>query len=267
MNYELKMAQNLLTNLLTNLRSIDMVYSSAIYGAAHNEARTLRLLAKFGSKIAQKKLSDEEFKEIVKEVVAIDNIKESKTINMEFNNKEVSLIRRAISYELRGFKKIPALSREQSIISLMLIFEGFVSDLLREIFETNVDSLKSTLKDDELIDAIKIGDTLERLKEAKVRDLMYGSADSWIKYFKNNLGFNIDIKNDIIELNLVRNCLIHNNGLVSHDLEKIIKKKRYICTKQINVTEKDYFRYKKSIETFAQKMWDEYIKKFQKINE
>ena len=54
---------------------------------------------------------------------------------------------------------------------------------------------------------------------------------------------------------------------MSLELEKIIKKKRYICTKQINVTEKDYYRYKKSIETFAKKMWDEYIKKFQKTNE
>ena len=263
------MRKELLLNLLNSLESIDIVYSSAIYGATHKEARIVRLLANFGSKSAQKKLSHENFKEIVKEIEAIDNIKKQKLVEMKFNSKELSLVRNAIRHMLRVFRRIPALSREQAIISLMLIFEGFVSDLLREIFENNPDALKSTkstLKDEELIDALKTGNTLERLKEAKVRDLMYGSVDNWIKYFQNNLGFNIDIQNDIIELNLVRNCLIHNNGLVSRELEKIIKKQRYIYAKQINVTEKDYYRYKNAIETFARKMWEEYIEKFQKTN-
>lgn len=263
------MTKELLLNLLKNLKSIDLVYSSSIYGASHKEARIVRLLAKCGSKFAQKKLSHEEFIEVVKEIEAIDNIKKHELFELKLNFEEISLIRKIIRDELRDFKRIPALSREQAIISIMLIFEGFISDLLREIFENNIDALKSTkstLKDEELIDAIKTGNTLERLKEAKVRDLMYGSVENWIKYFQNNLGFNIDIQNDIIELNLVRNCLIHNNGLVSHELEKIIKKKRYIYTKQINVTEKDYYRYKNTIVSFAQKMWGEYIEKFQKNN-
>ena len=263
------MTKELLLNLLKNLKSIDLVYSSSIYGASHKEARIVMLLAKCGSKIAQKKLSREEFIEIVKEIEAIDNIKKHELFELKLNFEEISLIRKIIRDELRDFKRIPALSREQAIISIMLIFEGFISDLLREIFENNIDALKSTkstLKDEELIDAIKTGNTLELLKEAKVRDLMYGSVENWIKYFQNNLGFNIDIQNDIIELNLVRNCLIHNNGLVSHELEKIIKKKRYIYTKQINVTEKDYYRYKNTIVSFAQKMWGEYIEKFQKNN-
>ena len=264
------MTQTLLINLFKNLRSIDIVYNSAIYGAAHNEVRIVQLLGKLGSKSAQTKLSHDKLKDVVEEIEAIDNIREQELITVKLNAKDVPFLRKAVRGELRMFKRIPALSREQAIISLMLIFEGFVSDLLRDIFENNVDTLKSsrsTFKDDELIDALRAGNTLERLKEVKVRDLMYGSADSWIKYFKNNLGFNIDINNDIIEMNLVRNCLIHNNGLVSLELEKIIKKKRYSCAKQINVTEKDYYRYKKSIETFAKKMWDEYIKKFQKTNE
>jgi len=260
------MTKELLSNLLDNLKSIDIVYNSAIYGANHEEARIVTLLAKFGSKNAQKKLSHDDFKKVVQEIEAIDNIKKQKLIEFNFTSKEISLCRNLIRKELRYFRRIPALSREQAIISLMLIFEVFVSDLLREIFENNIDALKSTkstLQDEELIDSLKKGDTLKQLKEAKVRDLMYGSVDKWIKYFKNNLGFNIDIQNDIIELNLVRNCLIHNNGLVSRELETIIKKKRYIYTKQINVTEKDYCRYKNAIETFTQEMWDEYIEKFQ----
>ena len=254
---------------MKNFKSIDIVYRSAIYGATHKEARIVKLLAKFGSKFALKKLSQEDFTEIVKEIEAIDSIKKEKHIVLKLNSKEISFIRNVIGNELRDFKRIPALSREQAIISLMLIFEGFVSDLLREIFENNIDALKSTkstLKDEELIDTLKTGNTLERLKEAKVRELMYGSVNDWIKYFQNNLGFNIDTQNDIIELNLVRNCLIHNNGLVSRELEKIIKKEQYIYTKQINITEKDYYRYKSAIDAFARKMWEEYIEKFQKTN-
>jgi hypothetical protein len=263
------MTKKLLSNLLNNLKSIDEVYSSAVYGASHKEARVVRLLAKLGSKFAQKKLSHEEFTKIVKEIEAIDNIKKQELIKINFNSKELSFLRNVVRSGLITIKRIPALAREQAVISLMLVFEGFVSDLLRNIFENNMDTLKSTkstLKDEELIDALKTGNTLERLKEAKVRDLMYGSVEDWIKYFQNNLGFKIDIQNDVIELNLVRNCLIHNNGLVSHELEKIIKKKRYIYAKQINVSEKDFYRYKNAIQTFARKMSEEHIEKFEKTN-
>ena len=263
------MPKELLSNLLKNIKSIDIVYRSAIYGASHKEARIIHILAKFGSKHAQNKLSDVEFAEVLGEIEAIDNAKGLKTFTLELTSKEVTFVRNVMRGELRDFKRIPAISREQAIISLMLIFEGFVNDLLREIFENNTDALKSTkstLKDEELIETLATGNTLERLIDTKLRDLMYGSVEAWVKYFQNNLGFDMNIQKDIVELNLVRNCIIHNNGLVSYELEKMIKKRRYIYAKQINVTEKDYDRYKNVVETFARKMWAEHVKKSKKPN-
>lgn len=59
---------------------------------------------------------------------------------------------------------------------------------------------KTSLKDEELIDLTKAGNTLDGLKEVKIRNLMYGSVDSGMKYFQDNLGFDIEITNDIAEL-------------------------------------------------------------------
>jgi len=263
------MQKELLSNLLRGLRSIDEVYHSAVYGAIHKEVRIVKILTKLGSKYAQKRLTHKELIKAVNEIEAIDKSKKEKLIPIELNLKEFSLLRKVVKNELRVIKKIPTLSREQAIISTTAIFEGFISDMVRNIFGNNIDTLKSaksSLKDEELIDSIKKGNTLERLKEVKIRNLMYGPVDSWIKYLQNNLGFDIEIPDDIIEIHLVRNCLIHNNKLVSRDLEKGIKKRRYVYGKQINITEKDYIRYKVTVENFAEKIWGEYIDKFQRTD-
>ena len=260
------MQKELLSNLLISLRSIDQVYHSAIYGASHKEARIVKLFAKLGSEYAQKRLTHKELIKAIKEIEAIDKSEKEKLISIDLNSKDLSLLRKVMKDELRTIKKIPTLSREQAIISLTTIFEGYISDMVRNIFDNNIDALKSTkssLKDEELIESIKKGNTLEKLKEVKIRNLMYGSVDSWIKYFQIDLGFDIEIPNNIIELFLVRNCLIHNNRLVSRDIEKKMRKRRYVYGKQINITERDYNRYKIAVANFAKKVWGEYITKFQ----
>jgi len=259
------MTQNLMRNFRENLRSIDQVYNLAIYGASHKEVRIIKLLAKFGLKRAQNKLTKKEYIKVVKEIEAIDDIEKQEPFQVDFDLKEVVLLRKAIKYELSMFKKIPRLSREQAIISFMLIFEGYISDLLGDIFENNPDILKSnksTLTNEELIDTLKKGNTLEKLKETQIRDLMFKSVDNWLEYFKDYLKINIDIPNDIIEMSLVRNCLIHNNGLVDYKLEKRINKRRYNHGMKINVTEKDYIRYKNCVESLSKKLHSECLKKF-----
>ena len=267
------MQKELLSNLLRDLRSIDEVYHSAVYGAKHKEAILVKLLAEFGSKRAQKRLTHKNLIQAIQEVTAIEKVIENRAKIrprvIEFNSEQMSLIRVVIRDELRIIKKIPALSKEQAIISFAAIFEGFISNVLKTIFDNKIDTLKSTkssLNDEELIDAIKTGNPLDKLKEVKIRTLMYSSVDSWIRYFQDNFGFNVKIPNDIIELFLVRNCLIHNDKLISRDLEKKIKKRRYIYGKQINITEKDYNRYKNIIKNSAKKIWKEYIDKFQRTD-
>lgn len=123
--------------------------------------------------------------------------KKEKLCSIELNFKELSLLRKIMKDDLRTIKKIPTISREQAIISYTVIFEGFISDMVRNIFDNNIDTLKSaksSLKDEELIDSIKKGNTLERLKNVKIRNLMYGSVDSWIEYLQNNLGFDVNPK-------------------------------------------------------------------------
>ena len=250
---------------MTELNSIDEVYKSALYGALHKEARINKLLKKFGSKYADRRLSSKDLKKAVSEIEAIDSLEKSSGISIEFKNKEISLLKKIIRENLKNIKKIPKLSREQTIISLCVVFEGFISDLLRTIFNSNIDTLKSTrstLKEEDVIDSIKKGDTLEKLKEYKIRDIMYGSVDNWIGYFQKQLRFKIDININIVELFLVRNCLIHNKKIVNSELENKVKKKRYISGKEINITKNDYNRYRDEIKKYSKLLWEEYIAKF-----
>ncbi len=259
------MNRNIYVDLSYNLNAIEEVYKSANYGAAHKKVRTLEILKKLGSKSAHKQLSKENIADILEEVKAIDSIKDSKKITLNVTLKELQLMRMVVQKSLININRIPSLAREQAIISFTSNFEAYTSDLLREIFDKNMDILKSnkfTLKDEDLIESLKTGNTLETLKEAKIRDLMYGSVKDWINYYQNKLGFKVALTNDLVELYLVRNCLIHNGGLVSKQLESEIKKRRYKLGIKINVTEKDYSRYKNAISQISEELWTEYTRKF-----
>lgn len=248
-----------------NFQSIDDVYYSAKYGAIHKEARLIKLLTKFGSKFAKQRLTKNDLKEAIKEIEAIDSLKKGKGHQIDLSSKEVKLISTVLRVKLKSIKNIPTLSREQAIISITVIFESFISDLINLMFDENINTLKSdkaTLKDEELIESLNKGNTFEILKKKKIRNIMFGSVDDWIIYFHKVFKFNINTPYEIIELFLVRNCLIHNNKLVSRDLENKIKKKRYSYNKKINITENDYNRYLKAVKDFSYVIWKEYNIKF-----
>lgn len=251
--------------LMNNLHSIDEVYMSTVYGASHKEVRILGMLKDMGSKSAHNQLSRSKINSIWKKIKAMDSVDEFEPIDITVTQKQFQMLQTALRLYLKKVKKVPSLAREQAVISFTSNFEAYISDLLREIFDKNVDVLKSsksTLKDEELIESLKTGNTLETLKEVKIRDLMYGSVKDWIIFYQKKLGFRITLSNDLVELYLVRNCLIHNGGMVSKELENEIKKSRYKLGRKINVTEKDYNRYKNAIIRISEELWEEFAIKF-----
>jgi hypothetical protein len=259
------MNQMLYKNLYENLHAVNQIYKSATYGASYNEVKTLKILQKLGSRLASNQLSKEKICDVAKKLDAMESVKDQETVSFQVNNQELRAMRMVMRSSLKSIRRVPSLAREQAVISFTSYVEAYISDLLREIFDQNIDCLKSnksTLKDEELIESLKAGSTLETLKEAKIKDLMYGSVKDWISYFQNRLGFQIVLSNDIIELYLVRNCLVHNGGKVSKQLENEIKTGRYKLGTKINVTERDYNRYESAVFEIANEIWKEYTKKF-----
>jgi hypothetical protein len=107
---------------------------------------------------------------------------------------------------------------------------------------------------------LKTGSTLEILKEAKIRDLMR-TVNTCIDFYKKNLGFQISFSNELKELYLVRNCIVHNGRMIDKKLKEF-KSERYKLGAKIVVTEEDYACYKSAINQISEDIWNEYTKKF-----
>jgi hypothetical protein len=76
---------------------------------------------------------------------------------------------------------IPRLSREQGIIFMAVLLEGFVQGVLETLFTSlpyALKSKKSTLKDEQLVEAIVNGNALDVLINHRIRQLMSESSDS-----------------------------------------------------------------------------------------
>lgn len=247
-----------------NLNGIDNVYESAIFGVETNKFMLLLSLEKIGSKSAKKRLKTEKISDEIKAI--IDGYKKSRVYhNIEkLSKKQVKIVMPIWAKALqKQSKELPQFAREQTIISYTTQFEGFVNDLIRDIFYSNLNTLKSdksSLKDYELVESIKENNLLDRLISSRLSNLMYGSVESWFKFFKEK-GFKTKCDSNLVELFLVRNCLIHNNKKVSKELNLKIKKGRYILGKNIKILEIDLKRYRKIVEKTAGELYQEHVGK------
>ena len=254
-------------NLLNNMRALEKVYNSTLYGANHQEVFTTKILAKCDSKYAQKRLNASDLKEALKDIEAIETTRKEKKINPKLTKREILLLRKVMTISLKNQKRVPGLARQQLIISLNSLFEVFIGDTLKTIYHSNIDSLKSentTLKDKEIIEAITDNNVIDRLIEAKIRKVLYGSFEEWIKHMNYTFGFKFKVPKVISEMFLIRNCLVHNSCKVSKELATRARSKRYKLGREIKITEKDYIRFFEAVFDFSTKITLEIIKKYTK---
>jgi hypothetical protein len=256
--------QSPLYQLHVNLRTAEEVYKAALYGALHNETQLIQILGKTGLKSTDQILKGEKYK---KAVVALNALAEDdKKLEIEFSQRDIKVLRSAIKMHLKVVKNIPQLAREQLLITYSTLVEGYVHDTIRNFFKAFPRSLKSnktTLKDSQLVDAILEGNTLEKLIDNRIREIMYDSISGWINYL-GEIGFRIKEEKDLKEMFLVRNVPIHNNKESGIELSKEIGGKRYQFGKKVNVTENDIRRFKTAIDKTVQTINTEYQKKVNK---
>lgn len=252
--------------LRDNIRTAEEVYRAAVYGALHNEAQILKILSKTGHARSDQELEKNKYSEAL---VALNALSENQEkINIKLSDKEVTLLRSVIKDQLKVVKRVPQLAREQLIITYATLVEGYVNDTIRGFLLFNPESLKSnksTLKDSDLVDSIIEGNTLNKLIDNRVRNIMYDSISGWIKYLQDK-GMNIKEDSVIKEMFLVRNVLIHNNKKIGIELEKHTAGRRYSNGKKVNVTENDLKRYKKAIKAVTHNIMSEYQLKLKKLN-
>jgi len=160
---------------------LDLVHKAALFGAADEKASYIEILRLFDVEppmemllapgVARRLREREIIKMVEKPEERILKLKE-----YDFNFLKVSVQRRK-----EMVTSIPRLSREQGIIFMAVLLEGFVQGVLETLFTSLPDALKSkksTLKDEQLVEAIVNGNALDVLINHRIRQLMSESSDS-----------------------------------------------------------------------------------------
>lgn len=154
---------------------------------------------------------------------------------------------------------LPQVARDQLVINYATYFEAFIFAFLQAFFQRHPDALRSTrisMKDDELVDLLLEGRALETLAERKAREVMRGPIHGWIDFFER-YGFSLNGERRIlVELFLVRNCLLHNRRVVNRHLEKAVGGERFAHGKRIIVTNADAKRYREAMNGAAKRLWE-----------
>ncbi|GAB5470106.1 MAG: hypothetical protein Kilf2KO_31360 [Rhodospirillales bacterium] len=247
-----------------SIQATELVYDVTMYGQRHREIRLVQLLEKFGDSRAKLR-NNTDMESAIKEIEAMERGQNSKLISLDLDKKQIVLVRKVVRDHLRTVRSIPKMARNQLTITLAAQIEGYVSDMLRQIFLSKPDTLKSrrqSLKDDELVDSIKLGDPLLVLAEKRIREIMYSSAREWIYVFQKELGIDISNPDLLVEIFLIRNCMLHNNEKIGPDLKKTSNKRYKNVGKKINITERDVVRFIDGAKEFGSDLYAGYNSKF-----
>lgn len=143
---------------------------------------------------------------------------------------------------------ISSQARDQAILSLVSTFESYVKNVISKSIDENISCLKSpkiTLNDEELVEAIISDRVYQKLKSKRINEIMFGSVREVLSFLKERIALDFEINEKVIELCLVRNCLVHNKNRVSKTLAEHYPK--YVFGKVIKISDLDFFDYKKEL--------------------
>ncbi len=142
---------------------------------------------------------------------------------------------------------------DQAIIALSSLFEEYIKRVFEKYYVDNPMRIPDNKKISTNValgsDIYGYEDVMKSISKEIVRDLMRESTSKWM--LCTSAKFNIDwkqygqLESNIIELYLLRNCVIHNARFVTRDLAQ--HKNKYIGFLKVTATQNDYTRFKNSI--------------------
>jgi hypothetical protein len=95
-------------------------------------------------------------------------------------------------------------------------FESFLMDLVSGILRDRPNMLPKNkqLKYSEILSCKDLNQTIDQMINKEIRDLFYKSMEDIVKELKDKYNFTIsdEEKNELCEMSLVRNCIMHNSS-------------------------------------------------------
>lgn len=95
-------------------------------------------------------------------------------------------------------------------------FESFLADIAREVYMRRPSMLPKDrqLSSQELLDAASKDDLVRLIIEKEVRSIFAGSIEDIQKHFQKKLGLRWPDESNVSVASRMRNCLMHNGGIV-----------------------------------------------------
>ena len=119
--------------------------------------------------------------------------------------------------------EIPSYMHNMWIIYSFSLFENYLTKILKDRFLMRPQLLgkNKTLTLDDLLDSDSKDSLVEKFIDSEIRELLYLPINGLFDKMRTKFGFKkLDINYDlkIRRISLIRNCLVHNNGMVNDKL-------------------------------------------------
>lgn len=252
------------------VNGISNVYFAAMEGRTPFFVEYVRWLEQMDIKVPKRLLANPAIRKALNEEKEKSPPPKSEQPGLWRASKYSRHLVKARRMEIRHIPDIPRMAMQQAIVALTAAFEGYIKDFLEEVFRFRPECMKSigtTLSDEELVDSLGTGNTLQVLEEQKVRNLMSKTPKEWFKFMDKRLGITINKGLESIDqLFLIRNCIVHNNGRASKELHRAYPLKRYTPGKRLSVTEQEFKRFANATIDVSAEMWRNYENRIQKKN-
>lgn len=150
-----------------------------------------------------------------------DGGKEGKVLRVAGNREALKEFHKSIGAILKTDNSVQHLHRS-SLISLVSLVESFLSQLLHAFFHKHPSALNANEKQftfEELSRFSDLNDARAYLVSWKIENLLRGSYEDWIEYFKKQMKLDLTIAAKhheyLVESFQRRNLFVHNDGVVN----------------------------------------------------
>jgi hypothetical protein len=144
-----------------------------------------------------------------------------KSLSVDGNADDIKVFDKSLGAILKTENSVNHLHRS-SLISLVSVVETFLSQLLHLFFQKHPTALNAKEKQftfEELSNFSSINDARDFLVSWKIENLLRGSYEDWVDYFKSQ--FKLELcgftkhHDDLVENFQRRNLFVHNDGVVN----------------------------------------------------
>jgi hypothetical protein len=131
---------------------------------------------------------------------------------------------------LAAYERHSGMLLEMAFIYLVSIYEAYIQDVFGAVLLRKPEALRSKkqLTYEKILELQESGRLLDYLVEREVHELSYRSVRDQVNYYRDK--FKIDLEASgvpievLVEINAVRNLLMHNKGVINHVFISLVPK-------------------------------------------